>query len=131
MKRLLILLLFISFTISIYAKEFAWYCAVEYTKENPEWVFVYEDVKLLQDGNYRVYVKWEFPDDPTKSNAKQTWIVTSDFDRMCVVESVGYDNEGNIAYFEKCPYGSDWEYILPDTYAESIVNTTKQILLKR
>lgn len=131
MKRLLILILLLSFTISIYAKEFAWCCAVEYTKEHPEWVFVYEDVKLLQDGNYRVFVKWEFPDDATKSHAKQTWIITPDFDRMCIVESAGYDNKGKNTYFQKYPYGSDWNYILPDTYAESIINTTKQILLKR
>lgn len=110
------------------AKDFAWFCAVEWTEKKPEWVFVYEDVKVQNDGTYRIFVKWDFPE--TKKIAKQVWLISSDFDKILIVSSVGYDRNGNSEYHQDYPYGRDWTYVLPETYAESVVETTKEILLR-
>ncbi len=131
MRRLFSLTLALIIAIAVYAKDFAWVCAIEWTEKNPEWVFVYEDVKMQSDGCYRVFVKWEFPNDTKKSEAKQTWLISSDFDKIQIVKSVGYNKDGEAVYSQDYPYGCGWDYVMPDTYSESIVETTKQILLKK
>lgn len=131
MKRIINIVLFFAVTISAFAKGFAWVCAIEWTEKNPEWVFVYEDVKLLQNGCYRIYVKWEFTEDPAKSKAKQTWIVSPDFDRVVITQSVGYNKEGEVVYSQNYPYCEEWSYVLPETYSEAVVKTVKEILLKK
>lgn len=128
MKKLLLLIVLLILSYSLEAKDFAWLCAVEWTKEKPEWVFVYEDVKLQNDGTYRIFVKWDFPD--TKKKAKQVWIVSADFDRILIVSSTGYDKDGKSEYHQEFPYGREWTYVLPETYAESVIETTKEILLR-
>lgn len=114
----------------LHARDLAWYCAIEYTEKKPEWVFVYEDIKIQRDGDYQVFVKWEFPDDHKKGQAKQIWLFSPDFDQFYVVSSVGYDKESKVVYSEDNPNGG-WKYVFPDTYAEAIVETTKEILLKQ
>lgn len=52
MRNLLFALVAIFLSLSVSAKEFAWYCAVEWTEKKPEWVFVNEDVRLQNDGTY-------------------------------------------------------------------------------
>lgn len=131
MKRLFSLTLALAFALVIHAKDFAWVCAIEWTEKKPEWVFVYEDVRLQNDGCYRIFVKWEFTNDPNKSKAKQTWLISSDFDKVMVVKSVGYDKSGDVVYSQDEPYGSDWDYVMPNTYSEAIVDTAKEILLKK
>lgn len=130
MRRLFSLTLAILVAFVVCAKDFAWICAIEWTEKKPEWVFVYEDVKLQSDGCYRIFVKWEFPNDQKKSEAKQTWLISSDFDKVKVVKSVGYDKGGDVVYSQNEPYGSDWNYVMPDTYSEAIVKTAKEILFK-
>lgn len=115
------------FILPIYANEYSWQCAVEWTEENPEWVFVYEDIKINQDGNYRIFVKWDFPGKSEISQAKQTWLIAPDFDQVLIVSNVGFNQSGEIIYSENYPYG-DWKYVLPDSYAASIIKTMKEIL---
>lgn len=126
MKKLL-LTLFLLLPLTMLAKDFAWFCAVEWTEKKPEWVFVYEDVKLQNNGTYRVFVEWDFPD--TKKKAKQVWIISADFDRILIVSSTGYGKDGNSEYHQEYPYGKEWTYVMPETYAEAVVETTKEILL--
>lgn len=130
MRSILITLFLLASAAVAHAKDFAWLCAVEYTEKRPEWVFVYEDIKIQNGGDYRVFVKWDFPDDPKKGHAKQVWLLSSDFDQFYVVSSAGYDKEGKVVYSEDNPNGG-WKYVLPDTYAEAIVETVKEILLKQ
>lgn len=104
------------------------FCAVECTEKQHEWVFVYEDIKLQNDGNYRIFVKWDYPDE--KETAKQVWLISAAFDKIIVVSTVGYNSNGEAVYRQDYPYGSEWSYVLPDTYAEAIIETTKEILLK-
>lgn len=130
MKKLLLSLILLAATFAASAKDFSWYCAVEWTEEKPEWVFVYEDIKQENDGNYRIFVKWEFPNEDKRKKAKQVWIITPNFDKFKVISSVGYNSSGDVVFTEDTPY-ADWKYVLPDTYAESVVETTKDILLKQ
>ena len=130
MKRLLFLLVTFTALLPVHAEKPAWVCAIEWSEEKPEWVFVYEDVKLQADGCYRIFIKWEFTDDPEKSMAKQTWLISPDFDMVKVVKSVGYGKDGKVAYSDDEPYG-EWSYVLPETFAEGVDNTTKEILLTR
>ncbi|WP_286335313.1 hypothetical protein [Bacteroides caecimuris] len=126
MKKLLLILL-TSLPMIVSAKEFSWVCAIEWTEDNPEWLFVYEDIKTQTDGNYRIFVKWEFPNETDdKAEAKQVWLISPDFERIRVMSSVGYNRKGKIVYTDNIP--QDWKFILPDTYVESIVETTKGIL---
>lgn len=129
MRKLLLVFVAILLSLGVTAKEFAWYCAVEWTEKKPEWVFVNEDVRLQNDGTYRIFVKWEFPE--TKKKAKQVWLISADFDKTIIVSSVGYDKDGNSEYHQDYPYGREWSYIIPETYAEAVVETTKEILLKK
>lgn len=129
MKRLLCLTLVFVATLIACAKDFAWRCAIEWTEKKPEWIFVYEDIKQLSDGCFRIFTKWEFTDDPNKSSAKQTWFISPDFDKVVVVKSVGYNKEDEIVYSEDYPYGMNWSYVMPDTYSEAVVNTVIEILL--
>lgn len=131
MKRLFSLTLALLIVFAVCAKDFAWVCAIEWTEKNPEWVFVYEDVKLQSDGCYRIFVKWVFPDDLKKSEAKQTWLISPDFDKVKIVKSVGYSKDGKVVYSEDNPYGEIWKYVMPETYSEAVVETTKEILLKK
>lgn len=50
MKRLLFLLVTFTALLPVHAEKPAWVCAIEWSEEKPEWVFVYEDVKLQADG---------------------------------------------------------------------------------
>lgn len=114
------------------AKDFAWVCAIERSEKKPEWVFVYEDIKLQSDGTYRVFVKWEFDNnDPKMHSAKQVWLLSPDFDKTHVVSSVGYNDKGEVVYTENNPYGAAWKYVLPDTNAEAVVETVKELLLSK
>lgn len=131
MKRLLSLILTLVVAFEIYSKDFGWICAIEWTEKQPEWVFVYEDVKLQSDGCYRIFLKWEFPNDPSKSMAMQTWLISPDFDKIAVVKSVGYNKDGKVEYSQDTPYRDNWEYVMPNTYSEAIVTTAKEILLKQ
>lgn len=131
MKRLYNVMLALLTVLAVCAKDFVWVCAIEWTEKKPEWVFVYEDVKLQNDGCYRIFVKWEFTNDPNKSKAKQMWLISPDFDKVMVVKSVGYDKNGDVVYSQDEPYGSDWDYVMPNTYSEAIVETAKEILLKK
>lgn len=131
MKRLCSLTLALLTVLAVCAKDFVWVCAIEWTEKKPEWVFVYEDVKLQNDGCYRIFVKWEFTNDPNKSEAKQTWLISPDFGKVKVVKSVGYNKDGKVVYSEDVPYGEDWTYVMPETYSEAVVETTKEILQKR
>ncbi len=131
MKRLISLALALAVSLAVCAKDFAWICAIEWTEKKPEWVFVYEDVRLQDDGCYRIFIKWEFPNDSKKSMAKQTWLISSDFDKVKIVKSVGYSNDGKVVYSEDKPYGENWTYVMPETYSEAVVETTKEILLKK
>lgn len=132
LNKLIVVIALILFPLSaINAKHFAWICAVEQTDNNPDWIFVYEDVKQLQDGCYRVFIKWEFTEEPDKSMATQAWLISSDFDKIQIVKSTGYDKQGKLVYSEDYPYGEKWSYVMPDTYCESIVETAKGILLKK
>lgn len=128
MKKIFLTILLL-LPLTMMAKDFAWFCAVEWTEKKPEWVFVYEDVKLQADGTYRIFVKWDFPD--TKKKAKQVWLISADFDRILIVSSTGYDKEGKSEYHQDYPYGREWTYVLPETYAESVIETTKEILMKK
>ena len=131
MKRIIGLILFVVSMIPIYAKDYAWFCAIEWSEKKPEWVFVYEDIKHQSDGKYRVFVKWEFDNnDPQKHSAKQVWLISPDFDQTYILSSVGYNDKGEVVYKEDDPYG-EWFYVLPDSYAEAVVETTKEILLKK
>lgn len=129
MRKLLLLLVAFFLPLALSAKEFAWFCAVEWTEKKPEWVFVNENVRLQNDGTYRIFVKWEFAD--TKKIAKQVWLISADFDKTIVVSSVGYDKDDKVEYREEYPYGEDWSYVLPETYAEAVIETTKEILIKK
>lgn len=64
MKRLLFLLVTFTALLPVHAEKPAWVCAIEWSEEKPEWVFVYEDVKLQADGCYRIFIKWELPMTP-------------------------------------------------------------------
>lgn len=126
MKRFLILLIAFVYGVTAYAREYAWLCAIERTDENHNWVFVSEDLKLQNDGNYRVFVKWEFTDDPNKSRAMQVWLISPDLTMIKVVRSVGYDREGRVAYTNNEP--EDWDYVMPNTYAEAVIEVAGYIL---
>ncbi len=131
MKRAIGLILFLLVSVALYAKDYAWVCAVEWSEKKPECVFVYEDIKHHSDGTYRVYVKWEFDNnDPKMHSAKQVWLLSPDFDQTYILSSVGYNDKGEVVYSEDDPYG-EWKYVLPDTYAEAVVETTKGILLTK
>lgn len=129
MRRILSLLILIITLLISHAQERSWICAIEWTENQPEWVFVYEDVKLNSDGTYRAFVKWEFEDDPKRACAKQTWLISPDFDQIRVLGTVGYDKHNNVVYNESTP--QDWRFVLPETYAEGIVKTVREILLKQ
>lgn len=131
MKSTLTALLLLISTPVVHAKDFAWICAIEWSEKKPEWVFVYEDIKLQSDGTYRLYVKWEFDNnDPEQHTSKQVWLLSPDFDQTYILSSVGYNDKGEVVYKEEDPYG-EWSYVLPDTYAEAVVETAKEILLKK
>lgn len=133
MKKLVALILYLVALLPLNAqeKEHSWVCAVEWTESMPEWVFVYDDIKRNSDGDFLVFIKWEFDNDDSKhKSAKQTWIISPDFSEVKIVKSVGYNADGKVVYSEDSPYG-DWSYVMPDTYAEAIVGTAKEILLKR
>ncbi len=129
MRKLSLVLVAIFLPLGMSAKEFAWFCAVEWTEEKPEWVFVNEDVRHNADGTYRIFVKWEFPE--TKKKAMQVLLISADFDKTIVVSSVGYDKDGNSEYSQDYPYGREWMYVLPGSYAKAIIETTKEILMKK
>lgn len=122
------MLLAVAFALS--AKDYAWCCAVEWTEEKPEWVYVYEDIRQQSDGTYRIFVKWDFSNDDKHKMAKQVWLISPDFDMYKVISSVGYNSSGDAVFNEDTPY-ADWKYVLPDTYAESIIDTAKDVLLKK
>lgn len=127
MKRLIVILLsLLPVVTAIAAKDYSWVCAVEWTEEQPEWVFVYEDIKRNNDGTYRAFIQWEFTNDPSKAYAIQTWLISSDFDQIRVMGTVGYDKQNNVAYTDSTP--QNWKYVLPETYAEAIVQTIREIL---
>lgn len=131
MARVIGFILFLTISFAIHASDHAWVCAIEWSEKKPEWVFVYEDIKLQSDGTYRVYVKWEFDNnDPNKHSAKQVWLLSPDFDQTYVLSSVGYNDKGQVTFSDDDPYG-EWFYVLPDTYAEAVVETAKEILLKK
>lgn len=123
MKKVL-LIVFGLFPLLSWAK--TWVCAVEYTDTDPTWVFVNDDIAKDNDGNLRIFLKWEFPNDEKKSSAKQGWLIAPSYDKIRVVQSVGYDKSGNVVYTDN--HYHDWQYVLPATYAEAIVETTKEIL---
>lgn len=130
MTRTIVAIILFFASLTCMAKEYAWVCAIEWTEKRPEWIFVYENIKEQTDG-YIIFVKWEFPDDAKKSMAKQTWLVSRDFSKTKVVKSVGYDKQGKIAYSEDEPYGPKWNYVMPETISEAIVETARGILLKK
>lgn len=131
MKRVCIIFAMFLCVLMMHAKSFAWVCAIEWTEKDPSWVFVYEDVKLLQDGTYRVFVKHDFPNEKKMKKAKQTWLISSDFDRIKILNNVMYEADGKLLDSQEYPYGYDWEFVMPETTAECIVITAKEILLKK
>lgn len=124
MRPFVLLLAVLAFTASAEPKDFAWVCVVE---EEGEWLFVYEDIRKQTDGVYRIFVKWEYTNDPDISHATQTWLVSPDFDQICVLSTVGYNRQGEIAYTNYEP-DEQWHYVMPETYAKSVVETAQGLI---